>query len=382
VTDSFAFYFPQFYPIAENDEWWGPGFTDWLLVERAKPLFEGHQQPRVPLGGLYNQSSAAVLAQQASLASRFGLAGFNFYHYYFAGKVLLDAPVRNLLQQPDMGIEFMLTWANESWTRQWVGRPQDVLIEQKSGSDAAQVQNHYNYLRDYFHDKRYVKVAGCPVLCIYRPEIIANLQTMLANLSAAAKSDGFAGLHFLACRSFEVASAKRLYSGFDGIIDFNPRYCINTLLRGGGRMRIAIESALRLLPETAQAKLAALRSAGSKTTQYSVYQYADFVSSLKINKSSAGRKLDGYPPVYSSVFTDWDNTARYGDRATLFQGSTPELFAQACQSALQARGPKHQNWLFVNAWNEWSEAAYLEPDVLNGTAYLEALQRVIQSDFK
>ncbi len=367
---AFAFYFPQFYQIAENDRWWGKGFTDWDLVKKARPLVKEQTQPRIPLNGYLDQSDPLVIVNQAQLLKRFGLSGFNFYHYWFDGQVLLDAPVKNLLVNKTIDIEYMLTWANESWTRQWVGKPNQYLIKQTYSSKPEKIALHYAYLRTFFLDSRYVKLDGSPVLCIYRPEIIPDLLSIQEQLTILAINDGFTGIYFLACRSYDFSNADATYLKFSGIINFNPRYAVNSSLRSNSKHRIFAEKLLRLLPERMQSTFASVKSI-VKTHQ--IYDYNNYLKSMETQAKFPLSNL----PVYSSIFPEWDNTARYGKNATFFTGATPELFAQAAQIAYSALTEKHQQWLFINAWNEWSEAAYLEPDKKNGTLYLEALQKVL-----
>jgi lipopolysaccharide biosynthesis protein len=369
---AFAFYFPQLYRIPENDRWWGDGFTDWDLVKNARPLEPNHHQPRVPLHGYRDQSDPQVLSNQARLARTYGLSGFNFYHYWFDGRVLLDAPIQNLLADPSIDIEFMLTWANESWTRQWIGKPNDYLIEQSYNSSSEGVAEHYLYLRAFFHDARYTKVDGKPVLCIYRPEIIPHLITWQNQLADLACKDGFSGIYFLACRSYDLPHPENLYSSFSGIINFNPRYALNQYIRRASIVRAFIEKYVRQLPVRLQSWLMRVKGKGER---YKSFSYNDYVECMEHQSNNTTLSL----PVYPSVFPNWDNTARYGNRATFFTGSTPQLFATACLIATKALTQQHQNWLFINAWNEWSEAAYLEPDVNSGSAYLEALQKMLAS---
>jgi lipopolysaccharide biosynthesis protein len=370
---AFAFYFPQLYRIPENDLWWGNGFTDWDLVKDARPLEPTHQQPKVPLHGYRDQSDPQVLAKQAKLARAYGLSGFNFYHYWFNGRVLLDAPIKNLLADPSMDIEFMFTWANESWTRQWIGKPNDYLIEQSYSSNSEGVTQHYLYLRTFFHDARYTKVDGKPVLCIYRPEIIPHLVIWQKRLIDLACKDGFSGIYFLACRSYDLPRQEILYSSFSGIINFNPRYALNQYMRRTSKVKAYIEKYLRQLPVRVQSRFMMLKGQGKR---HQSFNYKDYVDCMEHQSNSATSIL----PVYPSVFPNWDNTARYGKNATFFTGSTPQLFAKACLIAKEILTPQHQNWLFINAWNEWSEAAYLEPDASSGAAYLEALQKMLASD--
>ena len=154
-----ALYFPQFHSITENDEWWGKGFTDWKLVKEAKPLYEGHEQPRIPIDGdYYDPREKAVLLKQAALAKKYGIDGFVFYHYWFDGKLLLEKPLEVFLANPDIDLSFCITWANESWTRSWVGKPEVYLQKQLHSYNKDTWVSHFNYLLPFFKDKRSIKI--------------------------------------------------------------------------------------------------------------------------------------------------------------------------------------------------------------------------------
>ncbi|PZR04512.1 MAG: hypothetical protein DI539_25505 [Flavobacterium psychrophilum] len=348
----FAYYFPQFYETKENSMWWGAGFTDWKLVEAAKPLFAEHYQPRVPELGYYDQSELKTLSMQVDLAKQFNITGFNFYHYWFDGEPHLAKPAEMLLADIDLNIKFMLTWANESWTRQWVGQPNDYLIEQNYYRDLDSIEKHYFYLAAFFKDDRYHKVNNRPVFTIYRPELIPNLSDVISTFNKLAVADGFSGIHWLACRSYDISGAEELYQYFDGIINFNPRYIINTRLKN--RRTTLVEPLLRRLPEKTQSLLVGLFR---KKNGIAKFSYVDFLRELERSDSLSFSK-----PVYHSVFPDWDNTARYNDRATLFTDVSPENYKNALSIAQNKITQEHQDILFINAWNEWSEGAYLEPD--------------------
>lgn len=367
----FAFYFPQFYAIEENSRWWGDGFTDWDLVRRAMPLFPGHHQPLKPKLGYLDQSKPEVIAQQAQLAHNYGLAGFNFYHYWFSDRSLLDQPVNNLRQQEDLPIEYMLTWANESWTRQWVGRPRDYLIRQEFPSGEKFWKLHFTYLLRYFSDSRYLKVDNAPVWCIYRPELIADLPQRLAAYRTYAQAEGFKTLHVLGLRAYDNFISSDVMSTLDGVILFNPRFALN-LRFGKSGMKKVLEKWLRRLPEKVQSNLASFRPRRNKPL---IYRYQDFINALIGEDDLSYFGL----PAYYSVFPGWDNTARYRQAATLFLDSTPELFESALHIAKSNLSEKHQPWLFINAWNEWSEGAYLEPDERFGDQNLKVVKRVIES---
>ncbi|MDR3429434.1 glycoside hydrolase family 99-like domain-containing protein [Silvimonas sp.] len=362
----YAFYFPQLYSIPENDLWWGEGFTDWKLVQQAKPNFPGHMQPRVPALGYLNQSLPEVIAKQGRLAAQYGVSGFNFYHYWFDDRPLLEKPLENLHADSSIPVEFMLTWANESWTRQWIGKPNDYLIKQTYQMDSNGWMRHYRYLARFFADPRYVKVGNAPVFCIYRPELIPDLPQRLEAYRQFARADGFSDLHILACRAYDIAGTGQWTQLFNGVINFNPRYILNRYLRKVSYLQAKGEKLLRVLPERIQSAMVGfLRN----KQNYSVYDYQEFLMRLA-NPADA---ICGGLPAYSSVFPDWDNTARYSERATLFRNASPAAFRDALRIVKGQLSPRHQPWVFINAWNEWSEGAYLEPDKITGLRYLHEL---------
>ena len=367
MIEVYAFYFPQLYVTKENSEWWGEGFTDWDLVRKAKPIFKNHNQPRSPLLGYHDQSNCDVLLSQVEMAVDYNISGFNFYHYWFDSKPYLDIPVKNFIANKDVNLKFMLTWANESWTRQWVGKPSEYLIEQTYYSSISKIHEHYRYLSQFFLDERYRKINNRPVMVIYRPELIPDLSSVLSIIDRLAIADGFDGMYFIACRSYELVNRKKIYSSFQGIINFNPRYMVNRYLRSVGSA--SVDKYLRVLPERFQSNLAKIKYFRKKHT---LYNYHDLLSSLKLIES-----FQGDIPVYQSVFPDWDNTARYSERATLFSNTSLKSFSEMIDVSINQLTEKHMNFLFVNAWNEWSEGAYLEPDTVNEYGYLEVIKNAL-----
>lgn len=367
----FPLYFPQLYTIPENDNWWGDGFTDWKLVEAAKPLFPHHYQPRVPSLGCRDQSLPSTIKKQCELAKTYGISGFNFYHYWFDGKVLLDAPVSNLLKDKDIEFEFFFTWANENWTRQWVGKPSDILIKNSYEHSESLWGEHFNYLLNFFKDKRYTKIDEKPVFCIYRPEIIPNLDYMLDYFQERAKREGFDGMHFIAMRAYVLSRPGKIYDKFESIINFQPRYSINKYLSARSKFTRLLESLARKFPEYVQSKL----SFFVNNKNHTVYSYSDYIETLK-------KKEDYYfeaKECYQIVFPDWDNTARYGARATLFSEVSVEQFKSAIETVFEGQKSFKNKMLFINAWNEWSEGAYIEPDIKTGSEKLDVIKMLIRA---
>jgi lipopolysaccharide biosynthesis protein len=163
-----AFYLPQYHPIPENDEWWGRGFTEWMNVSRAKPLFDGHYQPHLPAKlGFYDLRVPEVRQAQADLARRHGIEGFCYWHYWFEGKRLLERPFNEVLSSGQPDFPFCLAWANETWSRRWLGEDKDILQEQTYSLEDD--LDHITWLMEAFADPRYIRVHGRPLFLIYKP---------------------------------------------------------------------------------------------------------------------------------------------------------------------------------------------------------------------
>lgn len=365
--DYIAFYFPQFYAIAENDRWWGRGFTDWDLVKKARPLATGHHQPRMPKVGFYDQSRPEVVHQQIELAQTYGLSGFNFYHYWFDGKLLLEKPLEHFARDHNHNLTYCITWANETWTRQWVGSP-EVLIAQRYLADPVLWQAHFDYLRPFFEDERYMRLDGKPVFCIYRPEQHPHLASWLDFFVDQAEKAGLGGISPVAIKSFPVADEASLYQHFAAVINFQPRLYFSYLRGQRSPLWQRAEPYLRRLPETLQLWLAGLRA---RRQGGSVYDYQALWQFILQSAQTAGAQ------EFQSVAVDWDNTARYGSRSHRFSGVDVDTFSAGLSRLSRIEAAKGVPYIFINAWNEWSEAAYLEPDTERDTAYLQVIKQLV-----
>jgi hypothetical protein len=365
TTRCIAFHLPQFHEIPENNLWWGKGFTEWTKVKAATPLFKNHRQPRVPFQlNYYDLSSPDTLIQQAELARSYGLSGFCFYHYWFNGKRLLESPLETMLKERQPDFPFMLAWANEPWTRAWnEGGEREVLMPQEYGSKE-DWRNHFDCLVRFFKDERYIKIGNKPVLPIYRPESIPNLEDMLCFWQDKAKESGFDGLYFvrmLTCYS-DIKWNNHL---FDAELEFEPGYCIaNTLplyLRGKRKF-------FRLLMKICTVLPSAIRNIFIQKFSY------ELVTDAIVNRKISSKK------VFPGVFVDWDNTPRRGVNGMVFSGFSPEKFGSFLARQISKAEATKSEFIFINAWNEWAEGAYLEPDLENGCRKLEAVQLALQKN--
>jgi lipopolysaccharide biosynthesis protein len=340
-----AYYLPQYHPIPENDEWWGKGFTEWRNVTRAFPVFEGHYQPRAPGElGYYDLRVVDVMRRQVELAKLHGIGAFCFHFYWFGGKRLLELPVENYLKNHDLDLPFSLCWANENWSRRWSGNDRDVLIAQEySPEDDIALIRHIDR---YFRDDRYLKIDGKPVFTVYRPELFPDMVATVARWRAEMKKLGYPGIYLIATNAFNFTDYKIF--GFDALSEFPPHQL------GAPN----IENTLNVAP---------IRDGGR------VRGYETIVAREIAKKTQNG-------VVHPGVMPGWDNSPRRPTGGVIYHGSTSGLFQKWLTYALRraAGNPAGERFVFINAWNEWAEGAYLEPDLRFGYAYLAACAAAIR----
>lgn len=364
-----AFYFPQFHAIPQNDEWWGKGFTDWVNVRRARPLFRGHYQPRVPLGGrYYDQSQMETLRWQVGLAKQYGVHGFCHYHYWFDGVQLLETPTNMMLASRELDFPFCLAWANETWSRRWDGRDHHILQKQTHQPDPALWERHFEYLFRAWSDDRAILVDGKPLFLVYRAHIIQQLPRMFEFWRELAHRRGLKGLYIAAIKQYEFPVPEVL-KHFDAVVHFQPFEALYSpdFESPDLSTRRAVKP-LRLLPEKVQDILRTIRN--QYFSGLTFYDY-DMVwrHMLKVEREAG-------IPAFPGAFIDWDNTARYVKRARIFRGASPERFEHWFRQLVQvtATRPDPERMIFMNAWNEWAEGTYLEPDERYAYRYLEAVR--------
>ena len=346
-----AFYLPQFHPIPENDAWWGTGFTEWTAIARGMPRFPGHYQPRTPRDlGHYTLGDTpegrATLRRQTDLACAAGLAGFVHYFYWFNTTRLLASPLDALLADPSIDFPFCLMWANENWTRRWDGSDQEILIRQDY--DAADDNALIDCLSRHFADPRYIRIDGRPLLMVYRAADIPDPPATLARWRAL-----FAARHgenpiWVMSQSFDALDPRNF--GFDAAVEFPPHKLVTNLPRRNAEIAFHDHRA------TAH-----------------IYAYADLVA------ASLDEPAPDFPLIRTAV-PSWDNDARRQGHGLVVHGSTPAAYQSWLATLVDraaAAPPLGLPLVCVNAWNEWAEGAYLEPDVHFGAAYLNATARAI-----
>ncbi|SEJ06270.1 glycoside hydrolase family 99-like domain-containing protein [Frateuria terrea] len=332
-----AFYLPQFHPIAQNDAWWGEGFTEWTNVARALPQFEGHAQPRLPGAlGFYDLRLPEVMRKQMRLAREYGIGAFCSYFYWFGGERLLEQPLQQWLDDPSLDLPMCLCWANENWSRRWDGRAEDILIGQRHSAedDLAFIAHVARYLRD----PRYLRVEGKPLLLVYRPGLMPEPKATAARWRAWCRDAGIGEIQLAYVQSFDRVDPREI--GFDAAVEFPPN---NTTLA----------------PITAQERLLNPAFAGD------VFDWRELAR-------AAEAQADPPYPRYPGVNPGWDNEPRRSGKGRVFKHASPRGYRDWLRRAIARAQRRQPAMVFINAWNEWAEGAVLEPDTRLGYAWLQA----------
>lgn len=348
AAKAIAFYLPQFHPIAENDKWWGRGFTEWTNVSKALPQFVGHHQPHLPGElGFYDLRIVDIMRRQAELAKLHGIHGFCFHHYWFSGRRLLEGPLDQLIANPDIDLPFCVCWANENWTRRWDGHDQDVLLGQSYTPD-----DDLKFISDlapYLRDPRYIRVDGRLLLIVYRPSLLPDCNRTIRIWRDYCRAHGL-GEIFLAMVQFDVDDPRGM--GFDAAIEFPP----HKLARG----LPCINDRLEIVNPDYSGYIVDYGDLAERGENWPVPDYA----------------------LFKGVAPRWDNEARKPGKGYTFAGSTPERYGEWLRNAVDY-SRKHpvsgESIVFINAWNEWAEGAHLEPDRRFGYAYLEATRGALDA---
>jgi glycosyltransferase involved in cell wall biosynthesis len=342
-----AFYLPQFHHVKENDAWWGKGFTDWTNLGRALPRFTGHLQPRIPRDlGFYSLDDPATLRRQIAMAKGAGLGGFVFYYYWFNAHRLLEKPLEQLLADATLDFPFCVMWANENWTRRWDGLEREVLIAQeyRERDDPGLIASFARL----FADPRYIRVAGRPLLMIYRVTLIPNAAARIAAWRGIFNRDHNENPLIIMAQS--LGDFDPAPYGLDGAVEFPPHKISQTVAK--------INEDLDLLDP-------------------------DFAAAVHDYEAIAAASLALPPPdhpLIKTIVPGWDNDPRREGQGLVLHGATPAKY-QAWLEDLVNHTARHdfygESIICVNAWNEWAEGAFLEPDIHFGGAYLNATSRAL-----
>lgn len=355
-----AFYLPQFHPIPENDEWWGKGFTEWVNVAKARPLFKGHKEPHIPADlGFYDLRLPEVREQQAVLAREAGIEAFCYWHYWFGnGKRLLERPFNEVLASGKPDFPFCLAWANHSWYKKnWdpTSKKDKLLIEQTYPGEDDYV-NHFMTLLPAFKDSRYLRVNGKPFFVVYDGRIFEDVANFIKVWRRLAKENGLGDFYFVAEDADSRFKKSLLEKGFDAVYNSDG---------------INIHHHLSIISKV-------IHMIGRKWLRRpTVFDYKKAMKYMIIDDC---RSRETIP----TVFPCWDHSPRSGTNAIILKGSTPKLFQELCEKAIHIvkNKPEEEQIILIKSWNEWGEGNYMEPDREFGKGYIEALRKAIDNSVK
>lgn len=374
-----AYYLPQFYPIPENDNVWGPGFTEWTNVAKARPVFYNHYQPKIPADlGFYDLRLEETRIQQAQLAKEAGIEGFCYWHYWMGnGKQLLQRPFEEVLSSGKPDFPFCLAWANHDWkTNTWKNKGGNKMICEQLYPGNEDYINHFNHLLPAFKDHRYITIDGKPLFLIFDPYHFAEVTHFIELWRKLAKDNGLKGIYFVAmCSSTttikrnadgsitrvlpNLQSSADVYKsfldlGFDGI---NPIGKNRAEMLYQGKYKRIIRKAIQ--------------------------ERFPFLPALKYDYPKVVRNFfspeDNWENVFPTIISNWDRTPRVGKNEGIYVNSTPQNFENHIKDALKIVEDKQNEHkiIFLRSWNEWGEGNYVEPDIKYGHGYLDAIKNTI-----
>lgn len=358
-----ALYLPQFYETDYNSAWWGEGYTEWVACKRAKPLFRGHIQPRLPQNNnFYDLSIKENIKWQMDLAKQYGIDGFAIYQYYSCGKKLLEVPTEMIRDDESLDLPFFLYWANHTWTKGWVGDDESVLWKQEYGSEK-DWRKQFEYCLEYFKRESYIKIDGKPVYFIYQPWNVPDIDSFIYSWNKWAIDEGFKGVYFgktLGSRRDENEEVD----SFSCVVRREPLYTIEfdqtQIERSLNRLRFAVIRRIN--------KYILSRFSKGIVVQKRSYD--------RIYKKIIRRDIDS--KVVIGALPDWDNSPRKGYNSIVMQGATPKKFGRYLKLLIEKGKKANSPMILINAWNEWAEGNYLEPDDIYGDAYLQEVKKAVE----
>lgn len=360
-----ANYLPQYHQIPENDKWWGEGFTDWIAVKGASPLFKNHNQPRVPLdNNYYDLSELENIRWQANLAKKYGVYGFGIYHYWFSSDMqLLQKPAELILKNTDIDINFMFIWDNFSWKRTWsklnngaawapsFDNSEFVSEENNDGvlaellyGDENDWKIHFNYLLPFFKDKRYIKIDNKPVFSFYQSRNnFPVIKKMVEFWNKLAIQHGFSGIM---CLSKDILYPVKL----ERRMKYSPFQMTTPHLF----LKYKIKSKVFL-----------------KMNKLAIWDYDEVWKDVLFEAKYSSKD------TYLCGFVDYDDSPRRGSKGRMIVGGTPDKFEKYMRKLIQLSKKQNKEYVFLMAWNEWGEGSYLEPDSKNKFKYLESIKKIM-----
>ena len=354
-----AFYLPQYHPTPHNNEWWGEGFTEWTNVAKAKKLYPGHYQPKIPSTlGFYDLRMPEVREKQVQLAKEAGVTAFCYYHYWFSeGHEELDFPFKDVVKRGEPDFPFCLCWANQSWySKFWNkdGSVQKTLLAEQLYLGEKDNEAHFYSLLEAFKDKRYLKVEGKLLFLIYAPFEFKAFDEFKKQWNKLAEQNGLPGFYFVAQTLYADKINSILEMGYDGV---NHCHRLDHIFK-------------RNFCEKMKDKFV------YHTKQILKYP---FIISYKKAIKDVVCKEDYRNNVYPTMMPNWDHTPRSIDGGSVLHNASPKYFEQHAFDILNTTKdkPEENKIVFLKSWNEWGEGNYMEPDLKYGKGYIKALKSAI-----
>ncbi len=359
-----AFYLPQYHPTKENDEWYGKGFTEWTNVAKAKPLYRGHIQPRIPSElGFYDLRVRDVVKEQTVLAKEAGVTAFCYYHYWFGnGKLLLEKPLESVLSDKEIDFPFCMCWANHSWYKKnWnadTGTLDKTLLQKQEYPGDDDIERHFYYVLPFLKDERYLRIDGKPVFVLYVLKDIPNPCYFMNKWNELAQNNGMPGIFFISYTD----KKNELFSAPFVNTDATVLSLLNSVTKSNSTNKLVLYSL----------KVKKFISVLLKKPLL-LYEYKDAIKHFTDSVEENDR-------VIPEIIPNWDYTPRQGAGNLILNNSTPELFAEHVSSALNLirNKPQNRQILFLKSWNEWGEGNYMEPDITWGRGYIYSLRKTIE----
>lgn len=345
-----TYFLPQFHEIEENNKWWGTGFTEWTNLKKAKPLYKNHHQPILPLNkNYYNLLDREIVEWQTKLSKDYGIYGFCYYHYWFSGKKLLEKPAENILKWKDIKQKFCFCWANHSWKKTWNGT-MEMLVEQTYG-DENEWNEHFEYLAQFFIDSRYIKIKNKPILVVYDAKAIPNFDKRIQYYNEKCKEVGLDGIYLVETINFETQQPVGKYTQGITLREPTISFFKQNLFK---LLEYKIKRKLKISPAVFKSE---------KLYEKSI-QIAETYSTTK--------------EVFLGSFAAWDSTPRHSKRGYVIYNKNIEHFEKYLENQKKIiEENKANEFVFFNAWNEWAEGMYLEPDEKNEYNYLNIIKKVV-----
>lgn len=352
-----ALYLPQFHPIPENDNWWGKGFTEWTNVGKAKPLFNGHNQPRVPADlGYYDLRVSETREAQAELAKEHGIDGFCYWHYWFGnGKRLLERPFQEVLESGKPDFPFCLGWANHTWkNKTWTPDGDDIVLIEQTYNGIEDYTKHFYDVLPSFKDKRYISIDGKPFFLIWDPNDLPDVQIFIKHWNNLAKDNGIPGIYFVATTKSYRNIERNISMGFDAVsLDlFNESFSDRTIFR---------KSLFRIM-----------------RTIFGIPKYMDYMEYVDyyLNNFPTSNK------IIPEIIPNFDHSPRAGKYAQVLINDSPKKFMKLIKGVNKKIKSSDTKIIIIRSWNEWAEGNYLEPDIINGSEYLKVIKKCKDDAFR